>query len=78
MSSIEQKAPDELVGKLHRAYLYAKKKCNESTDGISEERLQASLAKQVERMRAENPNVKPEFKVVIKGGKARIVARRGE
>lgn len=57
----------ERVKKLYRTYVAAKKKCNESTNAVSMEKLERSLNKQY---RSKGGNV--DFQVVIRSGKAVI------
>ncbi len=55
--------------KIYRTYVAARKKCNESTDKLTLEKVTKSLKKQ---HKAKDGNV--DFKVVIRGGKAAIKA----
>ncbi|MCP4678305.1 MAG: hypothetical protein GY854_22895 [Deltaproteobacteria bacterium] len=55
--------------KIYRTYVAARKKCNESTDNLTLEKVTRSLKKQ---HNAKEGNV--DFKVVIRGGKAAIKA----
>ena len=65
----------DVVDRVFRAYLLAKQKCNEPTDGVSREKLAEMLAKHAGKLGGSDAATRPEFKVVIKDGKARIVAR---
>jgi hypothetical protein len=57
----------ERVKKLYRTYLAAKKKCNESTDNVSLEKLERTLNKQYQ---SKGGNV--DFQIAIRGGKTVI------
>ncbi len=65
----------DVIERVFRAYLTAKQKCNEPTEGITRERLGEMLSKHAAKLGASTSGERPDFKVVIKDGKARIVAR---
>jgi hypothetical protein len=65
----------DVIDRVFRAYLLAKQKCNEPTETVSRDRLAEMLAKHASKVRESSPGARPDFKVVIKDGKARIVVR---
>lgn len=65
----------EVVERVFRAYVMAKQKCNEATEGISREKLAEMLSRHAAKLAESGGGGRPDFKVVIKDGKARIVAR---
>ncbi len=70
-----QNLDSDTVDRVFRAYMLAKQKCNESTEGVSREKLADMLTKHAAKISEGTPGARPDFKVVIKDGKARIVAR---
>ena len=66
--------PDDKVRALYDAYVMAKKRCRESTDGLTLESLSANLRQQVPELLATHKATAIDFKVVIKGGKASLKA----
>ncbi|WP_373047592.1 MXAN_5187 C-terminal domain-containing protein [Vulgatibacter sp.] len=66
--------PDEKMRALYDAYVGAKRRCRESTDGLSFESLSASLRNQVPDLLQKHNASAVDFKVVIKGGKAVLKA----
>ena len=60
--------------RVYQAYVQAKQKSGESTDGLSREKLYSTLKKQEEKLR--KSGAQAEFRVVIREGKARIVAKK--
>jgi hypothetical protein len=71
----EPTVENDVIDRVFRAYLLAKQKCNEPTETVSRDRLAEMLAKHANKVRESNPGTRPDFKVVIKDGKARIVVR---
>jgi hypothetical protein len=65
---------EEKLRAVYDAYVGAKKRCRESTDGLSFESVSASLRKQVPGLLAAHNATAVDFKVVIKGGKAVLKA----
>ncbi len=65
----------DMVERVFRAYVMAKQKCNEPTEGISREKLAEMLARHASKLAESGGGGRPDFKVVIKDGKARIVAK---
>lgn len=61
---------DKQVGAIYDAYLLAKRRCKESTQGLTKEALAKSLRKQVPAIMQQYRCKSVEFKVVIKKGKA--------
>ena len=62
------------VKQIYDAYLTAKKRCKESTAGITPEAVASSLRKQVPQIMKESGARSVDFKVVIKDGKAILKA----
>jgi len=65
----------EVVERVFRAYVMAKQKCNEATEGVSREKLAEMLSRHAAKLAESGGGGRPDFKVIIKDGKARIVAR---
>ncbi len=65
---------DDKVKAIYNAYVTAKRRCNESTAGISLESVAASIKKQVPKIMDEYKAKGVDFKVVIKDGKAVLKA----
>lgn len=65
----------DMVERVFRAYMMAKQKCNEPTEGVSREKLGEMLARHAAKLAEAGGGGRPDFKVVIKDGKARIVAK---
>ena len=65
---------DESIHKIYNAYVTAKKRCKESTRGLTPETLGSSLRKQIPVIQKRFSCRSVEFKVVIKGGKAILKA----
>ncbi|HCF62346.1 MAG TPA: hypothetical protein DFS52_30685 [Myxococcales bacterium] len=64
----------EKINQLYNAYVTAKKRCKESTAGITPEAVAQSLRKQVPTIMRESGAKAVDFKVVIKDGKAILKA----
>jgi hypothetical protein len=62
------------MDQLYNAYITAKKRCKESTTGITPEALAQSLRRQVPVLMKEHGAKSVDFKVVIKDGKAVLKA----
>lgn len=62
------------VQKIYDAFVTAKKRCRESTDGITLEAVEQSLKKQVPQLMKEHGAKSVDFKVVISNGKAVLKA----
>jgi DNA repair ATPase RecN len=65
---------DKAVGQIYDAYVLAKRRCKESTKGLTKEALAKSLRKQVPAIMKQHKCKSVEFKVVIKKGKAILKA----
>jgi archaellum component FlaC len=65
---------DEHIEAIYQAYTTAKRRCRESTQGITKESLAASLRKQLPVILKQFRCAAVEFKVVIKDGKAVLKA----
>jgi hypothetical protein len=65
---------DNTVGAIYDAYVLAKRRCKESTKGLTKEALAKSLRKQVPAIMKQHKCKSVEFKVVIKKGKAILKA----
>ena len=74
-AAAERPIDADVVERVFRAYVMAKQKCNEPTEGITRERLGEMLSKHASKLGSSGAAERPDFKVVIKDGKARIVAR---
>jgi hypothetical protein len=61
---------DQQVGAIYDAYVMAKRRCKESTKGLTRDALATSLRKQVPAVMKQYKCKSVEFKVVIKKGKA--------
>lgn len=59
---------------LYEAYIAARRRCQESTEGITYEALASSLRRQVPEILARHNATAVDFKVVIRGGKAVLKA----
>ena len=59
---------------IYDAYVSAKRRCNESTTGITYDNLAATLRKQAPSLMQKHNASAIDFKVVIKGGKAVLKA----
>jgi hypothetical protein len=64
----------EKLDQIYSAYITAKKRCKESTDGITPDALAQSLRKQVPALIEQHGAKSVDFKVVIKDGKAILKA----
>ncbi|MBI5544330.1 MAG: hypothetical protein HY901_10600 [Deltaproteobacteria bacterium] len=62
------------VQRIYDAFITAKKRCRESTDGLTLEAVEHSLRKQVPQLMREHNAKSVDFKVVIKDGKAVLKA----
>ena len=60
--------------RLYRAYVSAKKRTGESTDGLTYDRLLRTLQKQVPTIQARTGCKRVDFKIEIKQGKAILKA----
>jgi len=65
---------DERVKAIHDAYMLAKRRCKESTQGLTQGAIASSLRKQVPAIMKQYKCKSVEFKVVIKKGKAILKA----
>jgi TolA-binding protein len=65
---------DKAVGAIYDAYVLAKRRCKESTKGLTKEALAKSLRKQVPAIMKQHKCRSVEFKVVIKKGRAILKA----
>jgi len=61
---------DESLRRLYDTYLVAKKRCGESTDGMTFDSIASRIRAQVPELMQKHKTKNIEFKVVIKGGKA--------
>lgn len=59
---------------IYDAYVTAKKRCKESTEGITIEAVEQSLRRQVPQLIKDHGAKSVDFKVVIKDGKAVLKA----
>ena len=65
---------EEKLRAVYEAYLSAKRRCRESTDGLDFESVAGSLRRQVPTLLAEHKATSVDFKVVITGGRAVLKA----
>lgn len=65
---------DEKITQIYNAYVTAKRRCKESTDGLTPEALARSLRQQVPKLMQQHNAKSVDFKVVIKDGKAILKA----
>jgi hypothetical protein len=65
---------DKTVGAIYDAYVLAKRRCKEPTQGLTKEALARSLHRQVPAIMKQHKCKSVEFKVVIKKGKAILKA----
>ncbi len=65
---------DEKISQIYNAYVTAKRRCKESTDGITPDALARSLRQQVPKLMEQHGAKAVDFKVVIKDGKAVLKA----
>lgn len=66
--------PDERMKRLYRAYVSAKKRTGESTEGLTYDRLVRTLSKQVPNIQKKTGCKRVDFKIEIKQGKAVLKA----
>lgn len=66
--------PDEHMRRLYKAYVGAKERTGESTDGLTYDRLVRTLQKQVPTIQARTGCKRVDFKIEIKQGKAILKA----
>ncbi|MFN7132307.1 MAG: MXAN_5187 C-terminal domain-containing protein, partial [Myxococcales bacterium] len=65
---------DDKISQIYNAYITAKRRCKESTDGITPDALARSLRQQVPKLMEQHGVKSVDFKVVIKDGKAILKA----
>jgi len=65
---------DDKLEKLYSAFVTAKKRCKEDTNGLTLEAMRKSLDKQIPAIKQKHNAKAVDFKVVIKGGKAILKA----
>lgn len=65
---------DDNLRRLYDTYMVARKRCGETTDGISFESVASRIRAQVPQLMEKHKAKNIEFKVVIKGGKAVLKA----
>jgi len=73
-ASAEGGLSNDKVKKIYDAYVTAKKRCRENTDGITLEAVEQSLRRQVPQLMKDHGAKSVDFKVVIKDGKAVLKA----
>lgn len=66
--------PDQQINAIYTAYMTAKRRCKESTKGLTRNALASSIRKQVPTIMKQYKCKNVEFKVVIKKGKAVLKA----
>ena len=70
--------PDGRIRQIYGAYVEAKRRCQESTAGITYERLSANLRRTAAEIQGKHPGRQIDFEVIVKDGAAvlRPVVRR--
>ncbi len=66
--------PDERMRRLYKAYVAAKRRTGESTEGLTYDRLVRTLQRQVPAIQAKTGCRRVDFKIQIQGGKAILKA----
>ena len=64
--------PDQRIRQIYTKYLEAKRSTQESTAGVTFEKLAASLRDQANKLRSTHPNRSIDYEVVVKDGKAHL------
>jgi hypothetical protein len=62
--------PDQRLRQIYEKYVEAKRSANESTAGVTYEKLAETLRAQANRLKATHPAKSVDYDVVIKDGKA--------
>jgi hypothetical protein len=71
-SSAAGELGDQRLRQIYAKYVETKRSANESTAGITYEKLAATLRAQTEKLRAAHPSKAVDFDVVIKDGKTHL------
>ncbi len=64
---------DESIDKLYNDYIEARKKCNQDTN-VSKEKMEASIKKQMPKLKEKHEGKDVKFKVVVENGEAKLKA----
>ncbi len=64
--------PDDGVERIYREYVSARQRNNESTQGVTLDRLSSSLRAQAAKLAAQHPGRRVDYEVVTKDGKTMI------
>jgi hypothetical protein len=65
---------EEKMDKLHSELVQARKSLNQSVEGLSKDKLQATIKKQLPELQKKHKGKKVDFKVVVEDGKAKLKA----
>lgn len=65
---------DQKVDKLYDEMVKARKSLNQSVEGLSKEKLHATIKKQLPKLQEKYKDKKVDFKVVVEGGQAKLKA----
>lgn len=68
----------ETIERIHHEYVEARKECGESVDELNLVRIARTLRREVARIRLRYPDAEVDFRVTVRDGKARIIARRAQ
>ncbi len=70
----DKPAPGSNIDKLYDDLVSAREQCKQSTQGLSKEKLEATINKQLPKLQEKYKGKKVEFKVVVEGGQAKLKA----
>jgi len=70
----ESGVPPDRVDHLYQDFVKARQSLNQSTDGISKEKIAATLQKQLPALKEKYKGKQVEFKVVVENGQAKLKA----
>lgn len=65
---------DERISDLHKKFMMARLECSQGVEGMTMEKLKASIEKSLPQLQKKYPGKKIEYKVVIEKGKAKLKA----
>jgi hypothetical protein len=64
--------PEQRIRQIYAQYLETKRSTQESTAGVTFEKLAASLRSQTDRLKSAHPNRSVDYEVVVKDGKTHL------
>ncbi len=73
-SSSKDSEIDQHIDKLYKDYMTARTECNQSTKGMSKEKLKQSIQKNMPELKQKYQGKNIEFRVVVENGKAKLKA----